>query len=88
MLDHHRPGLTSGYIAVSLFFLIFVLGGDAARPRQAKEECLDDQPLAGGATGQRLRQPVLPEETEDGQGAQMVQRTETLFWSLSSDSFF
>lgn len=71
-----------------LIFFMFVLGGDAARPRQAKEECLDDQPLAGGATGQRLRQPILPEEAEDGQGAQLVQRTRTFFLSLSSDSFF
>lgn len=49
-----------------LFF--FFLGRNTARSCQAKEERLDDQSLTGSATGQRLRQPVLPEETEDGQG--------------------
>ncbi|MEQ2204739.1 hypothetical protein XENOCAPTIV_017836, partial [Xenoophorus captivus] len=39
-------------------------------PRQAKEECLDDQSLTGSAAGQRLRQPVLPKKAEDGQGVQ------------------
>lgn len=49
----------------------YVSGGDAAGPGQAKEERVDDQPLAGGAAGQRLRQPVLSEEAQDGQGAQL-----------------
>lgn len=53
---------------VVVYVVFFFLGRNTARSCQAKEERLDDQSLTGSATGQRLRQPVLPEETEDGQG--------------------
>lgn len=55
-------------------------GGDAAGPGQAKEERVDDQPPAGGAAGKRLRQPVLFEEAQDGQGAQTVKRILIFFF--------
>lgn len=40
---------------------------------------MDDKSLTGSAAGKRLRQPVLPEETEDGQG---TQTTRTLKYTL------
>lgn len=48
--------------------LLSLSGRNAAGPCQATEERVDDQSLTGSAAGQRLRQPVLPEKTEDGQG--------------------
>lgn len=48
--------------------LLSLSGRNAAGPCQAKEERVDDQSLTGSTAGQRLRQSVLPEETEDGQG--------------------
>lgn len=48
--------------------LLSLLGRNAAGSCQATEERVDDQSLTGSAAGQRLRQPVLPEKTEDGQG--------------------
>lgn len=59
-----------------LFSVVFQ-GWNTVRSRQAKEECLDDQSLTGSAAGQRLRQPVIPEETEDGQGV-CTQNTHTV----------
>lgn len=53
---------------VEMLSWVVFSGWNAAGSRQAKEERLDDQSLTGSAAGQRLRQPILPEETEDGQG--------------------
>lgn len=43
-------------------------GRDAAGSCKTKEERLDDQSLTGSTAGQRLRQPIVPEKTKDGQG--------------------
>lgn len=59
------------FLSLSLcrcFSSCYLSGRNTTGSRQAKEERLDDQSLTGSAAGQRLRQPVLPEEAEDGQG--------------------
>ncbi len=45
-----------------------VAGGDAAGFGQTEEKCVDDKSSAGGQTGQRLRQSLVPETAQNGQG--------------------